>query len=88
MSGLIGSGKIHVHTVAEIARAQLLDGPQLPSIAMFASLGNYGLQKGHEERDLHRWLQNLHGIALEPYWTTMLLQARKSKIGHIISQMS
>ncbi|CAE7195626.1 nipblb [Symbiodinium natans] len=42
---------------------------------MFASLGCYGRQPGHEERDLHRWLQGLYGIGLELYWTTMKLQA-------------
>ena len=73
--GMIGSGKIHVHTVAEIARAQLLDGHVMPSVEMFASLGGFGKQPGHEERDLHRWLHGLHDLNLEIYWTTMKLQA-------------
>lgn len=69
---MIGSGKTHVHTVVSMAQSQLMDainaGTDVPeAVRSFASLGAYGAQCQNEERDLHKWLSNLHQISLEPY---------------------
>lgn len=72
---MVGSGKAHVHTVVSIAQAQCLDGDAPEAIRSFASLGAHGSHASKEERDLHRWLQNLYGIELRVYYVPMTLEA-------------
>lgn len=64
---MIGSGKSHIRTVVSIAQAQSQDQEPIPAVKAFASLGTFGKNNANEERDLHRWLQGLHGIQLEVY---------------------
>ena len=72
--GLIGSGKAHISTVASIAQAQNKDSRPVPAVAAFASLGSYGAHASNQERDLHRWLRNLHGSTMELYYTDFKLE--------------
>ena len=72
--GMIGTGRAHVHTVVSIAQAQCMDGPTVPAVQAFASLGGGGLHPSNEERDLHRWLKNLYQIDMEVYTVRMNLQ--------------
>lgn len=52
-----------------MAQAQLRDGLTPPEvICHFASLGNYGKCPQNEERDLHRWLKDLHNLQLQIYY--------------------
>ena len=71
---MIGSGKSHVQSIASIAQAQCMDGPQPEAITAFASLGSFGAKASNQERDLHRWLRNLYNIDLEVYYVEMNLQ--------------
>ena len=72
---MIGSGKSHVRTVVQIAQSQVRDSDNVPeAIRAFASLGSWGSSPQNEERDLHNWLQDLHGIGLQPYMVGMKLQ--------------
>lgn len=64
---MIGSGKSHIRTVVSIAQAQARDQDPPPAVKAFASLGGFGNCSANEERDMHRWLEGLHGIALEVY---------------------
>ncbi len=73
---MIGSGKANVRTVVSIAQAQCLDAEPTPAVKAFASLGGFGKHSSKEERDLHRWLKNLHGIELETYNVRMRLIVR------------
>jgi len=77
--GMIGSGKSDIRTVVSIAQSQVEDGPVPPAIEAFASLGAWGAHSSNEERDLHSWLKDLHGITLEVYYTTLKIQAKVSK---------
>lgn len=72
---MIGSGKSHIRTVVSIAQAQSLDQEPPPAVKAFASLGTFGRNNANEERDLHRWLQGLHGIQLEVYNVRFSVQA-------------
>ena len=71
--GMIGSGKAHVRTVVGIAQAQCKDGEPPLAVQAFASLGSFGRNNTKEERDLHVWLRNLHGINLEVYYFPLRL---------------
>ncbi len=71
---MIGTGRAHVHTVVSIAQAQCMDGPAVPAVQAFASLGGGSSHPSNEERDLHRWLKNLYQIDLEVYTVRMNLQ--------------
>lgn len=73
---MIGSGKANVRTVVSIAQAQCLDTEPTPAVKAFASLGGFGQHSSKEERDLHRWLKNLHGVQLETYNVRMKLLVR------------
>lgn len=72
--GLIGCGKTHISTVAALAQAQNKDSRPVPAVAAFASLGSYGAHASNQERDLHRWLRNLHGSTMELYYTDFKLE--------------
>lgn len=72
---MIGSGKSHIRTVVSIAQAQSLDQEPPAAVKAFASLGAFGKCDNNEERDLHRWLQGLHGIELEVYYEKFTIQA-------------
>ena len=72
---MIGSGKSHIRTVVSIAQAQSRDQEPTPAVKAFASLGTFGRNNANEERDLHRWLQGLHGIQLEVYNVRFSVQA-------------
>ena len=79
--GMIGAGKAHIRTCVAIAQAQLQDaasaGTEVPAtIAGFASLGSFGAHSSSEERDLHKWLDRLHGIQIQPYHVAMKLEAQ------------
>jgi len=76
---MIGSGKSNIRTVVSIAQSQVEDGPVPAAIEAFASLGAWGAHASNEERDLHAWLKDLHGITLEVYYTTLNIQVRVSK---------
>lgn len=77
--GMIGSGKSDIRTVVSIAQSQVEDGPVPPAIEAFASSGAWGAHSSNEERDLHSWLKDLHGITQEVYYTTLKIQAKVSK---------
>jgi len=72
--GLIGSGRTNVSTVASIAQAQNRDGQPVDAVAAFASLGSFGTCASNQERDMHRWLRNLHGTNLDMYYTPFELE--------------
>lgn len=72
--GLIGCGKANIRTVCSIAQSQALDGEPPEAVQAFASLGAFAKTSSHEERDLHRWLRNLHNIELEVYHTAFNVQ--------------
>ena len=61
-------------TVASIAQAQSKDSQPVDAIAGFASLGSFGAHGSNQERDMHRWLKNLHGSCLELYYTAFELE--------------
>ena len=72
---MIGSGKSHIHTLAAVAQAQIRDGLPVPdAIRAFASIGSCGAHSQNEERDLHRWLKDLHGLGLEIYYLPLKLE--------------
>lgn len=73
LQGLIGSGQVHVRTVAGLAQAAAHDGEPSVAVRMFASLGAFGACPSNEERDLHRWLKDLYGISLEVYYFPLRL---------------
>lgn len=77
---MIGSGECHISTVVSLAQSQLQDcgGTIHPMIRGFASLGNFGASPQNEERDLHKWLGNIHDINLEVYNVPFLLDASSS----------
>ena len=73
---MLGNGKAHIRTLVKIAQAQVEDGGEPPeAIQAFASLGAFGRCPANEERDLHTWLKDLHGISLEVYYVSMMIQA-------------
>lgn len=88
---MIGGGKAHVHTLVSMAQSQFMDalnsGADIPeTIQSFASLGGWGAHSQNEERDLHRWLKNLHQISLEPYFLKLKLEVGMHKGHFLISQ--
>ena len=50
------------------------------TVRCFASLGAFGAHTHNEERDLHRWLKNLHQISLEPYYIKLEVEVGASEI--------
>ena len=83
---MIGSGKSHIRTLAEVANAQLRDGVAVPdSIRAFASIGCHGKHSQNEERDLHRWLRGLYGLQLEIYEFRMNLEASELRLYNLFS---
>ena len=72
--GLIGSGRTNVSTVASIAQAQHRDCQPVDTVAAFASFGSFGTCASNQERDMHRWLRNLHGTNLDMYYTPFELE--------------
>lgn len=72
---MIGSGRASIAEVCDLARANVQDG--LPSAALeaFSSLGSGGIYEANQERDMHRWLNQLYGVQLTTYKVTMHLTA-------------
>ncbi|CAL1166148.1 unnamed protein product, partial [Cladocopium goreaui] len=52
------------------------DGQPVDAVAAFASLGSFGTCASNQERDMHRWLRNLHGTNLDMYYTPFELEVR------------
>ena len=91
--GLIGSGKTHIRTCVSIAQAQSKDaqesGVEVPTaISAFASLGSSGRHCSSEERDMHRWLGQLHGIQLQTYPVSMKLEVQNLVWPKIVTNLN
>lgn len=68
-----------------MAQSQLMDALEADrdvpeTVRCFASLGAFGAHTHNEERDLHRWLKNLHQISLEPYYIKLEVEVGASEI--------
>ena len=68
-----------------MAQSQLMDALEADrdvpeTVRCFASLGAFGAHTHNEERDLHRWLKNLHQISLEPYYIKLEVEGGASEI--------
>ena len=61
---------------AEMALASVADGTPVDGMATFATLGADGRHPQNAERDLHRWLRNLHGTNIEAYPVSIKLQTK------------
>jgi hypothetical protein len=57
----IGLGNTSVMSMHGVALAAVSDCPQAEAVRTFAKLGNSGGSSQNLERDLHRWIHNLHG---------------------------
>ena len=71
---MIGSGKAHVAHAQNLAEAMVRDGIPQEAVSAFASLGSFGAHPSNAERDLHRWLQGIYGVSLEPYFIDLMLE--------------
>jgi hypothetical protein len=74
----IGRRGAHVSDVCSQARAIRKDGFRHPVIDAIASSGDYGNHRTNEERDLHRWLQDLVPSARK-YFLRCLLEIGDEK---------
>lgn len=72
-------GAAHVSSQHKLALAMRSDGIVNPAIDAFASLGSDGNSPQNVERDLHRWLQNLHGVDLKPRALELEVQLRSGE---------
>ena len=72
---MIGSGRASVAEICDISRANVADGSTAEALAGLMSLGGNGKHQSNQERDLHRWLHQLHGCKLEAYKVPFLLKA-------------
>ena len=72
---LIGRGRIHVSTAAELVRDSVADGLQSEVLDRFAAFGCHGECPQNTERDVQKWLRGLWNFNLEPYRITLNLQA-------------
>ena len=59
----------------DMSMANVYDGCPSEAVQAFASLGRFGKCRKNIERDLHRWLRNLHGTQLEPYFVKLWLDS-------------
>ena len=50
-------------------------GSQVLLWEAFSSLGSGGIYEANQERDMHRWLNQLYGVQLTTYKVTMHLTA-------------
>ena len=65
----------HLAPVATVARAFAEEVPNCPGpVKDFASLGAWGDQSCHEERDFNRWTKHLFDSGLEKYSLSTYLQ--------------
>ena len=74
---MVGSGRASVSAVADLSRAMVSDvGSAAPqAVQEFASLGSWGAHQHNQERDLHRWVHQLYGLAIETFEATIQCQA-------------
>lgn len=77
MQGMVGSGRASVSAVADLSRAMVNDvgGAAPQAVQAFASLGSWGANQHNQERDLHRWVHQLYGLAVETFEATIQCQA-------------
>jgi hypothetical protein len=66
----IGLGNSSVAAMHNMAMAASTDGAA-SAVHAFSQLGTSGAWPQNVERDLHRWVRNLHGLQLEPHWIAM-----------------
>ena len=76
--GMIGSGRSSIAAVADLSRAYLQDsgGSTPQAVQAFASLGGWGSHEQNQERDLHKWVNGLHGLNLETFDVQFECQVR------------
>ena len=74
---MVGSGRASVAAIADISRAFVKDagGAAPQSVAALASLGSWGANAQNQERDLHRWANQLYGLDIEPFEVSAKCQA-------------
>ena len=71
-----GAGKEHSSGMQHMAASIVADGGAPPAVATIAGLGANGNQAQNIERDAHRWLKHLHGLAIDPYTVWFDLQCK------------
>lgn len=64
--------------MADLSRAYLQDsgGSTPQAVPAFASLGGWGSHEQNQERDLHKWVNGLHGLNLETFDVQFECQVR------------
>lgn len=70
---MLGTGRAGVAEICDISRANVADGVRSEAVVGLSSLGGRGKFESNQERDLHRWVKNLHSMTLEPFEVTMFL---------------
>lgn len=66
----MGTGSSRPSLAHNLAIAASADGASA-AVQTFASLGRGGVWQQNIERDMHRWLANLHDLGLEPHMVQM-----------------
>lgn len=74
---MIGSGRTSIASASDFSRACVKDmGKDAPAaVHALASLGSWGSHSQNQERDLHKWANQLYNLNLQTYDTQIPLQA-------------
>ena len=75
---MIGSGRTSIAAASDLSRACVKDmGNAAPAaVHALASLGSWGSHSQNQERDLHKWANQLYNMNLQTYDAQIPLQAQ------------